>query len=251
MSIKITNISKYFNNRVILKDINVLIPPGQCYCILGKNGAGKSTLINILLDLIKPDNGKILISDMSYDNNSIKIKKNIGALPESSPLIPEFTGYQYLKFIGLLHKLRIEVIKFRINRLNEYFFEFSKDLNKRISTYSHGMKVKLGLCSALIHKPRILILDEPFAGLDPLTANKLINFLIEFMNSKRTIFLSSHNLLYVEKIATHIGILDNGYLKYSSSLSDFIKNGQLILEQELLKILKTKYSNVSDTSWIL
>jgi len=250
MSIILNEVTKSFSQKNILNKISLKIDPGQCYCLLGKNGAGKSTMIHLIADLLQPDSGQLLISEMSYADNANRIKSIMGIMPENRAVIPELTGYLYLKFVALLYSLDTIEMEQRIKSLFEYFFD-GDELTKSISTYSAGMLAKISLCSALIHNPRILILDEPFAGLDALSAKLLISFLKSFLNPEHIILISSHNLLYVEQIATHIGVLDEQRLKFSSSCGDFTENGQEILEERLLNLLQSKDKNRDDLSWIL
>ena len=250
MSIVLKNIYKSFSKKVILNDVSLEILPGQCYCLLGKNGAGKSTIINLLADLRIPDSGEIHIWGMNYQTNTQRIKSIIGIMPEYRPVLPELTGFQYLKFTALLYSLEPDEIEGRIMSLYNYFFE-EDALHKQISSYSTGMKAKISICSAIIHKPRILILDEPFSGLDTISSNSLISFLKSFSNSERIILISSHDLSHVEQIATHIGVLDDHILKCSSTFDEFTQKGKSILEDRLLELFNTTSKEKDQLSWLL
>lgn len=251
MSIIIESLSKSYNKVEVLKYLSFEISPGQCYCLLGKNGAGKSTLLNIISDLILPDSGSLEIFGYNYQANSVKIKEMTGILPEQLPLINELTGIQYLKLIGLLYSVDKNILQNRIDSLITYFFDETTFLQKRIECYSKGMKMKIAFCSILLHKPSILILDEPFNGWDPVAVNLLIEFLNSFLDRDRIILISSHDLLYIDKIATHIGVLDRHNLVFSSTLENFKAQGNLKIEESLLKILQFGDKNKSGLRWVL
>ncbi len=250
MSIIIENLSKSYNKVEVLKNLSLEISPGQCYCLLGKNGAGKSTLLNIVSDLILPDSGSVKIFGFDYQTNPLRIKRLTGILPEHLPLINELTGIQYLKLVGLFYSVAKNILNDRIDSLVSYFFDETSFLQKRIESYSKGMKMKLAFCSTLLHKPRILILDEPFNGWDPVSVNLLIEFLNSFLDEDRIIIISSHDLLYIDKIATHIGVLDKNRLIFSSTLENFKAEGKLKIEESLLKILQVEIKNKSELVWV-
>ncbi len=248
--LEIQNISKKFGKKEVLKSLSFKVDNGTVYSLLGKNGVGKSTLINVVIDLIKPDEGEIFINNNPHNKLNTIDKKNIGVVGEELALIEEISGSDYLFFIGRLYKLPNSTIKNRIDDLVKYFFEDNNDLKKSISKYSTGMKKKLAFCAAVLHTPNILILDEPFSGLDPLVANQMIEFLNIYRNKNRVILISSHDLSYVEKIATHIGVLDNGILQFNSTLKDFTENGTNTLDSALLNVIKPNETKLQKIDWI-
>lgn len=249
MNIYVKQVEKKYNNKIILNKISLVIDPKSIYCLLGTNGAGKTTLINIISDLIDVSSGEVLFDNMNYKVNELEIKREIGLLSEASSLIEELTGFEYLTFVGKLYNLSKENIKERIDGLSSYFFDDLNDVRKTISSYSTGMKKKLMFCASVIHKPSVLILDEPFSGLDPIAANLLIEFLNRYINENRIIFLSSHDLNYVEKIATHIGVLDMGAIIYSGTLNEFIYDGAKNIDDSLLEKLRIVPTKIKDVEW--
>ncbi|MEX2641691.1 MAG: ABC transporter ATP-binding protein [Balneolales bacterium] len=224
--IELNGIIKKYGPVTVLNGISLTIKPDECYCLIGKNGAGKSTLINILIDFIACDKGEIKILNTNYSEDDIYIRQNIGVLPEFNPLIEDFTGYDYLKYIGLIYGLPDNLIKNRIDILSEYFYDEKSDIINKIAHYSKGMKVKLGICAAVIHKPKILILDEPFENLDPSASKALALFLLDYRKQGNAILISSHEINYIEKIATHIGILKETKLSFSGSVDQIINEKQ-------------------------
>ncbi len=249
--LRIRNIHKSFGKTRVLKNINLNIQGNSCYCLIGKNGAGKSTLINIISDLILPDDGEIHICGETYKSNPLFIKKNIGILPEHLPIIDELTGEQYLRLLRIVYGISWNEFLTRKRSLIDYFFENDKFLEKKISTYSKGTKFKYAFCTTLIHRPKILILDEPFNGWDPISVNLLIDFLNSFLNESTCVLLSSHDLLYIDKVATHIGLLEENELKFSSSIEEFKSMGDGDITSALYKILKISKKNISGLEWAI
>jgi len=250
MSINISELSKAFGKRQVLQDIDLTLEPGQCYCLLGKNGVGKSTFLNCLLDLIKPDAGQLSFFGKDYKTHPLEVKQNLGALSEDNPLIEEFTGQEYLSFVAKLYHLPQAEAQVRISSLTQYFFTDQAALHKNIAGYSTGMKKKVGIAAAILHKPQVLILDEPFTGLDPIAAQLLVQLIRNYSTSNRIVLISSHDLNYVEKIATHIGVLNNGQLIYNGSVQEFTMNGQHLVDQALFQLLQPQQNLQTSIDWI-
>jgi len=248
--IQLKKISKSYNKQLVINEIDLLVEKGQIYSLLGKNGAGKTTIINLILDLIKPDSGEILID--GYNNNTLDKtqKSKIGVVGENLALLEELNGMEFLLFIGKIYNIPKSDLINRIDDLFNYFFDNEKDKKKSISKYSTGMKKKIAFCAAVLNTPDILILDEPFAGLDPLAANLMLSFLKKYQKDNRLFFISSHELGYVEKIATHIGVLDEGRLAFNSTLHDFTENGEKGLNSALLSLLKPDETELGKMDWV-
>lgn len=249
--LNVNSISKKYGNNQVLEDLSLKIYPGSCYGLLGNNGAGKSTLINIIIDLIPVDKGDVTVIGRRYSKHPLLIKSRIGVLPEQELLNSEFSGMEQLRFTGLLYGLNERDLLLRIKTLFNYFFDNENDLNKACGTYSTGMRKKLGLIAAVLHKPRFLILDEPFSGLDPRSSQSVIRFLKTYLNHDRAILLSSHNLSHVQQAATHIGVLHHKSLKYSGPLSEFTGNGTSHFEQSLYDLLKSDEKSTQDLERLL
>jgi ABC-2 type transport system ATP-binding protein len=248
--IRTENLCKSYGSQPVLDNINLNIEKGQTYCLLGKNGVGKSTLLNIMLDLIKPDSGAVLLMEKNAQNLDKEFKMKIGAAGDQLPLIDEITGKEFLTFIGKLYSIPREILEKRINDLFEYFFENESDLKKNISKYSTGMRRKIAFCAAVIHTPDILILDEPFSGLDPLVADQMITFIKKYQNGERAVLISSHDLSYIEKLATHICVLDSTHLVFDSTIAEFTESGVNKLDAALLKLLKPANSELQKIDWL-
>lgn len=250
MEIKINQVSKSFGEKKVLDNIDLEIKPGQSYFIIGKNGAGKSTLINTIIDILPKDTG-----DASFDGNSQlpipkEIKKKIGILSEDAPVIEELSLRHYLEFMGRIYGLSKKESKLRIDSLIEYFFENEDIEDKTISSFSTGMKKKAGIIASVLHTPDFLILDEPFSGLDPIFCQTLISFLSKYQNGKRCMLISSHNLMYLEKFATHICILDESHVKLNCSIEDFTQGGKQHISDSLYEILSPQKQEMEALSWM-
>jgi ABC-2 type transport system ATP-binding protein len=248
--IQITDLTKNYGKSTILDRLNLTIDAGQVYCLLGKNGAGKTTLINLVLDLVEKNNGSIQIFGVDHRQLDKTAKMRIGVVNEDLALIEEISGFEFLFFVGKIYKIPAETLKKRINDLFSYFFEDASDLKKNIGKYSTGMKKKIAFCASVIHTPDILILDEPFSGLDPFVANQMINFLKKYQREDRIIFISSHDLSYVEKVSTHIGVLDNHRLAFNSTIGNFTENGANELDAALLSLIKPNEAEIDKIDWV-
>lgn len=248
--IEIEFLTKSYGNTPVIQNIGLSLKGGYVYCLLGKNGAGKTTLISLILDLILPDSGTIRIFGESNVGISKDIRRRIGVLYDDMALIQEITGMEYLRMVGEIYEIDANTLKKRIEDLLSYFFETEQDIDKPISSYSTGMKKKISFCASVIHVPEILILDEPFSGLDPLASDQLIQFLMKYKQHNRLIFISSHDLSYVEKVATHIGVLDGSQLIYNSTYSNFTSNGINRIDSALLTIIKPNQGSIDLIDWI-
>lgn len=250
MSIEISGLSKVFGKKHVLQDISLTIAPGQIYCLLGKNGVGKSTFLNCILDMVQPDSGSISLFGKDYHRHQLEVKQNLGALCEDNPLIEEFSGVEYLNFVAKLYRLSPDEAEERISSLISYFFTDKESLHKNIAGYSTGMKKKVGVAAAMLHKPQVLLLDEPFTGLDPIAAQLLVQLIRSYRSSSRVILISSHDLNYVEKIATHIGVLNDSHLLYNGSLQEFTMNGEHLIDQALFQLLLPPHATETKLDWM-
>ncbi len=248
--IELKQLSKSYGHDTVLDELNWTIKAGQVCALLGKNGAGKTTLINLILDLILPTEGSISIFGKDSGDLDLDDKKRIGVLGDELGLIEEFTGLDYLKFIGNIYHLTSSEISNRVADLTNYFFENEDDLKKTIASYSTGMKKKIAFCGAVIHIPDLLILDEPFSALDPLVAKQMILFIKKYANENRTIIISSHDLAYVEKVANHIAVLNETQLVFNGSLEEFTENGQNKIDNALFNFLRPNESELDNISWL-
>ncbi len=208
--IQLENVSKLYHNTIAVKDMNLQIDKGEIVGIIGHNGAGKSTILKMIAGLIEPTSGTVRVLGRDVQKEGIRIKQQIGYLPEESPLYEAMTAQQYLLFFSELYKLPRTKALSRIDYLLD-----SLDLAEKhrlTGEFSKGMKRKVAIARTLLHDPKLLILDEPNSGLDPLTSFFILNFLKTLKSEGKTIVLSAHNLFHVETICDRVGIIKNGRL---------------------------------------
>lgn len=207
--LKISNVSKSYKNKKVVNNISFDVNDGEIFGFIGHNGAGKTTTIKAIVGIHDFEGGEILINSKSIKKQSVECKKEMAYIPDNPDLYEALTGIQYLNFIADIFEVdkneREELIKYYSNE-----FEINKALGDLISSYSHGMKQKLAIISALIHNPKILILDEPFVGLDPKASFILKEIMKEFCKKGGCIFFSTHVLEVAEKICDKIAIIKDG-----------------------------------------
>ena len=209
--LKIINVSKSYKNKKAIENISIEVNKGEVFGFIGHNGAGKTTTIKSIVGIHNFEEGDILINSKSIKKNPIECKKDIAYIPDNPDIYEALTGIQYLNFIADIFKVSKKEREEKIKYYSEKF-EINKALGDLISSYSHGMKQKLVIISALIHSPKVLILDEPFVGLDPKASFILKEIMREFCNNGGCIFFSTHVLEVAEKICDKIGIIKGGKL---------------------------------------
>lgn len=245
------SVAKRFGNTKVLTDVTFKLEKGDCYGLLGKNGAGKTTLLNIIIGSTDASFGTFSLNGSDSELKDLSsLKHKIGFFIDDQQLVQDFTAWEFLTFVANIYKVPTGEIKNRAVSLFTYFFDELPDINIRINSMSRGMKVKVGICAALMHKPQLLILDEPFAGLDPTSADKLITLLTQF-RSESTILISSHDLDYIERVCNKIGVLDEGHMQYDGTLHDFTMNGQKIIGESLASFVKSKDYDMDQLNWLL
>ena len=213
------SLSKQFGSFVAVDHINLKVESGSFFGFLGPNGAGKSTTIKMLTGLLAPTSGKLLVLGVNISEQPMEVKRRIGVVPEDLNLFERLTGAEMLSFTGRMYGLSREEIALRSRELLE-LMDLQDDPRKLIIEYSHGMKKKLSLACALIHRPEILFLDEPFEGVDAIASRTLKDLLSRLTARGLTVFLTSHVLEIVERLCTDIAIIAQGKLLASGSLNE-------------------------------
>ncbi|WP_413283521.1 ABC transporter ATP-binding protein [Vibrio sp. MA40-2] len=208
--IEVKALSRSFGNSVAVDEVNFVIQPGEICAFLGPNGAGKTTIIKMLTGLLEPSSGHILYQNEQYDPSRLALKKMIGVVPQHNNLDKELTLTENLRVHGLLYKMRGSVLNNAIEQCLE-FAQLSEHKNKPAGKLSGGMKRKLVIARALMHNPKILFLDEPTVGLDPLARRKMLSFLSKINREREcTIFLTTHYIEEAEKLAERVIFIDRG-----------------------------------------
>lgn len=218
--LEISNLSKTYskNKKKSVDNLNIKVEDGEIYGFIGHNGAGKTTTIKSVVGIIDFEEGDILVNGVSIKDNPIEVKQQIAYIPDSPDIYNSYTGINYLNFIADIYNISKEEREEKIKKYSD-IFDLTNALGDLISSYSHGMKQKLVIISALIHNPKLLILDEPFVGLDPNASHKLKEIMKEMCKEGTSIFFSSHVLEVVEKLCDKVGIIKDGKLVLSVDLS--------------------------------
>lgn len=208
--IHLDHVTKQYHNFTAVHDLDFRVHAGEIIGIIGHNGAGKSTTLKMIAGLIAPTTGTVYINGRDIQKHGVALKRQIGYLPEESPLYENMSARQYLLFFADLYALPRADARRRIDELLGSLQ--LRDPDKFIGEYSKGMKRKVAIARALLHDPLLLILDEPNSGLDPLTSFFIIQYLKSLRHSEKTILLSAHNLFHIESVCDRVAIIKNGKL---------------------------------------
>jgi ABC-2 type transport system ATP-binding protein len=212
-------LTRRFDGFTAVDGIDLAVEPGQFFGFLGPNGAGKSTTIKMLTGLLAPTSGSVQILGQDLFYNPVEVKRYIGVVPEGMALFGKLTAQEYLRFVGQMYGLDKATTEKRAAELLE-FMGLAEQQKKLIADYSHGMGKKLALAAAVIHGPKVLFLDEPFEGVDAIAAGTLKAMLQGMIARGATIFLTSHVLEIVERLCSHIAIINRGHIVANGSLDE-------------------------------
>ncbi len=233
--LKIEHYTKRFGDKVAVHDLNLHIAPGEIYGFIGHNGAGKTTTLKACAGILAPDEGEIYINGISLRQDPMTCKKMIAYLPDNPELYPYLTGIKYLNFIADVFGIPADTREASIHDLAARF-ELTSALAQPISTYSHGMKQRLALISAWIHAPKLIMMDEPFVGLDPTAAHLVKEMMREHCDKGGAIFFSTHVLDVAEKLCDKIAIIRAGELLRAGKTEDV--KGDESLEDAFLDLVE-------------
>lgn len=217
--LEVKELSKYYGNFKAVDSITFSIKKGEIFGFLGLNGAGKTTTLKMLSGILEPTDGSIVIDGISLKEDPISVKRITGYIPDRPYLYPKLTGHEFMQFIADLYELPRKSIDSKISSLlNEY--ALSPWEHELIESYSHGMRQRLATCAALIHSPKLLIVDEPMVGLDPQGAKFLKESLKSYAASGISILLSTHSLNVAEEITDRIAIMHKGKILTMGTISE-------------------------------
>ena len=231
--LKIDHFTKTYGDKKAVDDLTLHIQRGEIYGFIGHNGAGKTTTLKSVAGIMQFDSGEILIDGTSIQRDPIGCKKKMAYIPDNPDLYEFMTGMQYLNFVGDIFAIPAAQRKQRIQELADTF-ELTGDLNQPISAYSHGMKQKLAIISAWIHEPKLILMDEPFVGLDPKASHILKGMMREVCNRGGAIFFSTHVLEVAEKLCDKVAIIKGGKLVRSGTMEEV--KGDTSLESVFLEL---------------
>jgi ABC-2 type transport system ATP-binding protein len=218
-AVETVNLVRRFGDFAAVDHLNLRVERGQFYGFLGPNGAGKSTTIKVLTGLLAPSEGAARVLGFDVAREPLEVKRRIGVVPEDLNLFERLTGAEMLSFTGRMYGLASEETARRARELLA-LMELDSDPRKLVVEYSHGMRKKLSLACALIHRPEVLFLDEPFEGVDAVASRTLKELLLRLTGRGLTVFLTSHVLEIVERLCTHIGIISEGRLVTAGALDE-------------------------------
>lgn len=231
--LRIEHLTKKYGEKKAVDDLSLHIQKGEIYGFIGHNGAGKTTTIKSVVGILDFDEGEIYIDGKSVRTNSLECKKDIAYIPDNPDLYEFMTGLQYLSFISDIFGVGDKERKERIEKYADAFL-LKDDLNSVISSYSHGMKQKLAVISALVHEPKLIIMDEPFVGLDPIASHLLKEIMRQRCDEGGAIFFSTHVLEVAEKLCDKIAIIKGGKLIKSGTMEEV--RGDSSLESVFLEL---------------
>lgn len=232
--LKIENLTKQYGTKKAVDNLSLHIAPGELYGFIGHNGAGKTTTLKACCGILGFEEGEIYVDGVSVRENPIACKSKIAYIPDNPDLYGFMTGIQYLNFICDIYKIDASVRNARIRKYADAF-ELTMALAQPISTYSHGMKQKLAVIAAMSHEPKLMIMDEPFVGLDPKAAHTMKEFMRELCKNGGAIFFSTHVLDVAEKLCDKIAIIKDGKLIKAGTMDEV--KGDHSLENVFLELV--------------
>ena len=231
--LKIERLTKTYGEKKAVDDLSLHIAPGEIYGFIGHNGAGKTTTLKSVVGILQFDAGEITIGGVSIRRNPLACKKMLAYIPDNPDLYDYMTGIKYLNFIADIFGVSAETRQERIRKYAD-LFELTDDLAQPIAAYSHGMKQKLAIIAAWMHDPKLIIMDEPFVGLDPKASHLLKGMMREICDQGGAIFFSTHVLEVAEKLCDKVAIIKNGKLIRSGTMEEV--KGDVSLEEVFLEL---------------
>ena len=231
--LSIEHLTKKYGDKVAVDDLSLSIAPGEIYGFIGHNGAGKTTTLKSVVGILSFDAGEITICGASIKTDPLSCKKNLAYIPDNPDLYDYMKGIDYLNFIADIFGVPVGVRKEKVSSLATSF-ELTEALAQPISSYSHGMKQKLAIIGALLHDPKLIVMDEPFVGLDPKAAHLLKGMMREHCDRGGAIFFSTHVLEVAEKLCDKVAIIKEGRLIRSGSMEEV--KGDETLEEVFLEL---------------
>lgn len=224
--IEIKKLHKFYGKKEVLKGVNLTINDGDIYAFVGSNGAGKTTTIKAMLGILPFEEGDVLYDGKSIKDEPLKIKQDLAYIPDNPDIYDHLTGLEYLSFIADMYETDSKTKNENIKKYSK-LLEIDKKLNDRIGSYSHGMRQKIVIIAALVHNPKVIIMDEPFVGLDPLSTHTLKEIMKELTKEGKIIFFSTHVLDVAEKLCNKIAIIKDGKILTEGTMKEVTKNSSL------------------------
>ncbi len=236
--IELTNLTKRYGRFTAVDGINLTIPKGELYGLLGPNGAGKTTTMRMIAGILQPSSGTVKIAGIDIQQNPLVAKNRLGFIPDRPYVYDKLTGAEFLRFVAGLYGQGGVEIERRLDELLE-LFELTPWKDELTESYSHGMRQKLIISSALVHRPEVIVVDEPMVGLDPKSARLLKDLLREFVTRGGTVLMSTHTLEIAEAMCDRIAIVQGGQVAVSGTMDELrsqTSSGDASLEELFLKL---------------
>lgn len=233
-AISFDGLTKCYNELTALDSLDLSIQPGELFGFLGPNGAGKTTAMKAAAGLIKPTSGRVLISGKDVQQDPSAAKRMVGYVPDNPFIYETLTGREFLHFCSGLYNMTLPEAESAVERMQEWF-AIGAWIDKRAAQYSHGMKQRIVMASAFLHKPDVILIDEPMVGLDPAGVRLVKGVLRQFCQNGGTVFLSTHTLADAEELCDRIGIISQGRLVASGTVPEIRRDGQN-LEEAFLEL---------------
>src|SRR5580765_6820259 len=250
LAIESVGLRKVFGDLVAVDGINLAVPRGSFYGFLGPNGAGKSTTIKCLTGLVRPSGGTYRILDVDPVAEPVEVKRRIGVVPEDLALFDRLTGAETLAFVGQVHDLDAAKIRERSSELLT-LMDLTRAQNDLVADYSHGMRKKIALATALLPAPRLLFLDEPFEGVDAVASRQIRDLLAHFVKNGGTVFLTTHILEIVDRLCDHIGVINRGRLVAQGPIAELRgSSGGQTLEERFFELVGADRTSVPALDWL-
>ncbi|MBR6086219.1 MAG: ABC transporter ATP-binding protein [Spirochaetales bacterium] len=235
--LSISHLTKKYGDKAAVDDLSLTINAGEIYGFIGHNGAGKTTTIKAVVGILAFDNGEITIDGMFIKDQPLECKRKMAYIPDNPDLFDYMSGIKYLNFVADVYGISAEARQERIRKYADAF-ELTDDLAQPINAYSHGMKQKLAIIAAWVHQPKLIIMDEPFVGLDPKASHILKEMMRELCDQGGAIFFSTHVLEVAEKLCDKVAIIKNGSLIKSGTMEEV--KGDSSLENVFLELEEEK-----------
>jgi len=233
IAMRLDGLVKRYGDKTAVAGIDLEIPAGSFFGVVGPNGAGKTTTLSMVTGLLKPDAGTVSVYDVDVWADPVAAKRKMGVLPDRLRLFDRLTGGQFLYYAGILRGLDSQTVKTRTRDLAAAF-GLDESLDRLVTDYSAGMTKKLALAGAMIHSPRLLVLDEPFESVDPVSAANVIEILQRYVAAGGTVVLSSHTMNLIERVCDSVAIVVNGSILASGTMADV--RGEKTLEERFVEL---------------
>jgi ABC-2 type transport system ATP-binding protein len=245
--LQIVGLTKHFGTTRALDELTLAVPTGSCFGLVGPNGSGKSTTLRSVVGLVRPDAGQIRVCGIDVGTDVLRARAELGVVLDPLQLFERLSAREFLVTLGELRRLDPEVV---LSRSDELFtvLELADDADRQIAGYSHGMRKKTALAAALLHRPRLLLLDEPFEGVDPVSSRTMRTMLDRFRIGGGTVVLSSHVMDLVERLCDHIGVIHRGRV-VASGPTDELRDGRR-LEDAFIDVIGARTVDDGALAWL-